>query len=112
VDINHAASVTRRKKTGTLAREASWVKLKKAMGPWKVSTNLWAVIEKGIQHYTRNVSRNKKGGGEQCPGTFNNPRNLLRQALREQDEIGWSGLFKGRVEMQWEVYTEQHPNAK
>jgi hypothetical protein len=46
------------------------------------------------------------------PGTFNNPRNPLRQAFREQDRIGWSSLFKGRVATQWKVYTEQHLKAK
>jgi hypothetical protein len=44
--------------------------------------------------------------------TFNNPRNLLRQAFREHDEIRWSGLFKGRVATQWKFYMEQHLDAK
>jgi hypothetical protein len=54
----------------------------------------------------------KRESSSPFPGTFKNPRNLLRQAFREQDEIGWSGIFKGRIAMQWKVYTAQHMNAK
>jgi hypothetical protein len=36
----------------------------------------------------------------------------VRQAFREQEKIGWSGLFKGRVATQWKFYTDQHLNAK
>jgi hypothetical protein len=69
--------------------------------------------ERDKKLYKKRESQTTKGGGAvQFPGTFNNPRTLLRQAFREQDEIRWSGLFKGRVAMQWKVYTEQHPNAK
>jgi hypothetical protein len=59
--------------------------------------DFWTAIEKGLQHYTRNVSQNNNGAAAPFPVTFNNPRNLLRQAFREYDEIGWSGMFKGRI---------------
>jgi hypothetical protein len=58
------------------------------------------------------ISQNNKAGAAPFTGTFNNPCNLLRQVLREQDEIGWSGMFKGRIASQWKVYTAQHLNAK
>jgi hypothetical protein len=74
--------------------------------------DFWIAIEKGLQHYTRNASQNNKGAAAAFPGTFNNPRNLLRQAFREQDEIGRSGIFKGRIATQWKVYTAQHVAAK
>jgi hypothetical protein len=80
-----------------MAREVSWAKVKKAMPPWKMPPDFWNAIEKGLQHYTRNASQNNKGDAVPFPGTFNRPRNLLRQAFREQDDIGWSGLFKGRI---------------
>jgi hypothetical protein len=89
-----------------MAREASWAKVKKAMA------DFWIAIEKGLQHYTRNASQNNKGAAGPFPGKFNNPRNLLRQAFREQDEIGWSGIFKVRIATQWKVYTAQHVAAK
>jgi hypothetical protein len=73
-----------------MTREASWAKVKKAMEPWKMSPDFCTKIEKGIQLYTRKASQNNKGGASPFPGTFNNPLNLLRQAFREQDEIGWS----------------------
>jgi hypothetical protein len=95
-----------------MAREASWVKVKKAMAPWKMPPDLWNAIEKGLHHYTRNASQNNKGYAAPFQGTFKNPRNLLRQAFREQDEIGWSGIFKGRIATQWKVYTAQHLAAK
>jgi hypothetical protein len=95
-----------------MAREASWANVKKAMAPWKMPPDFWTTIEKGLQHYTRNAIKNNKGAAVPFPGTFNNPQNLLRQALREQDEIGWSGIFKGRIATQWKVYTAQLLNAK
>jgi hypothetical protein len=73
------------------------------MAPWKMPPDFWIAIEKGLQHYTRNVSQNNKGAASPFPVTFNNPRNLLRQAAREQDEIGWSGIFKGRIATHWKV---------
>jgi hypothetical protein len=66
----------------TMTREASRAKVKKVMEMWKMSPGLWTAIEKGIQHYTRNASQNNKGSASPFPRTFNNPRNLLRQALR------------------------------
>jgi hypothetical protein len=95
-----------------MAREASGVKAKKAMAPWQMPPAFWTAIEKWLQHYTRNASENNKGAASPFPGTFNNPWNLLRQVFREHDEIGWSGIFKGRVATQWKVFTAQHLNAK
>jgi hypothetical protein len=40
----------------TMAREASWAKVKKVMEPWKMPQDFWTATEKGIQHYTRNAS--------------------------------------------------------
>jgi hypothetical protein len=95
-----------------MAREASWAKVKKAMAPWKMPPDLRTAIEKGPQHYTRNAIQNNKEAAAPFPGTINNPWNLLRQAFREYDEIGWSGIFKGRIATQWKVYRAHHLNAK
>jgi hypothetical protein len=65
-----------------MAREASWVKVKKAMAPWKLPPDFWTAVEKGLQHYIRNASQNNIGAAAPFPGTFSNPRNLLRQAFR------------------------------
>jgi hypothetical protein len=80
-----------------MAREVSWSKFKKAMASWKMPPDFLTAIEKGLQHYIINASQNNKGAAATFPGTFNNPRNLLRQAFREQDVIRWSGIFKGRI---------------
>jgi hypothetical protein len=82
------------------------------MAPWKMPPNFWTAIEKGLQHYTRNTSQNNKGAVAPFRGTFNNPLNLVRQAFREHNEIGWSGIFKGRIATQWKVYTSQQLAAK
>jgi hypothetical protein len=65
-----------------MAREASWAKVKKAMTPWKLPPDFWTAVEKGLQHYIINAIQNNKGAAAPFPGTFKNPRNLLRQALR------------------------------
>jgi hypothetical protein len=65
-----------------MAQEASWENVKKAMDPWKMPPDFWTAIEKVIQHYTRSASQNNKGGASPFPGTFNTPRNLLRQKNR------------------------------
>jgi hypothetical protein len=82
------------------------------MAPWKLPPDFWTAVEKGLQHYIRNAIQNNKEAAARFTGTFNNPRNLLRQAFREQDEIGWSGMYKGRIATQWKVYIAQHMNAK
>jgi hypothetical protein len=82
------------------------------MAPWKMPPSFWTTIEKGLQYYIRNASQNNKGAAAPFTGTFNKPRNLLRQAFREQDETGWSGTFKGIIATQWKVYTAQHMNTK
>jgi hypothetical protein len=87
----------------TMAREASWAKFKKVIKPWKMPHDFWTAIEKGLQHCTINASQKNKGAAAPLPGTFNNPWNLLIQAFIEQDEIGWSGIFKGRIAAQWKV---------
>jgi hypothetical protein len=66
----------------TMAREASWAKVKKDMAPWKMPPDFWTAVEKGLQHYIINASQKNKGAEAPFPGTFNNPRNLLRQAFR------------------------------
>jgi hypothetical protein len=40
----------------TVAREASWAKVKKAMEPWKIPTDVWTAIEKGLPHNSRSPS--------------------------------------------------------
>jgi hypothetical protein len=77
-----------------MEREASWAKVKKATEPWEIPPDFWTAIEKGIQQYTINASQNNKGGASPFPGTLKIPRKLLRQAFREQDDIGWLRLFK------------------
>jgi hypothetical protein len=83
---NHILSC--RSLDATMAQEASWAKVKKAMATWKIPPDFWTATEKGLQHYTINAHQNNKGNSAPFPGTFTNPCNLLRQAFREQDEIG------------------------
>jgi hypothetical protein len=66
-----------------MAREASWAKVKNVMAPWKMPPDFWTAIEKGLQHYTINAIQNNKGSAAPFSGTFNNPRNVLRQAFTE-----------------------------
>jgi hypothetical protein len=49
--------------------------------------------ERDTTLYKKLKSKQQRGVSP-FPGTFNTPRNLPRQLFREQDEIGWSGLFK------------------
>jgi hypothetical protein len=57
----------------TMAWEASWVKVKKALGTWKMQPVFWTALKKGIQHNTRDLQHTKE---------------FLKQAFREQYEIG------------------------
>jgi hypothetical protein len=83
-----------------MAREDSWENVKNAMAQWRMPPDFWTAVEKGLQHYIRNASQNNKGAAAPFPGTFNNSWNLLRQAFREQDKIGWSGMYKERIATQ------------
>jgi hypothetical protein len=84
----------------------------KGHGTVEAATRFWTAVEKGLLYYIRNASQNNKGAAAPFPGTLNNPRILIRQAFREQDEIGSSGMYKGRIAAQWKVYIAQHMNAK
>jgi hypothetical protein len=65
-------------------------------------------MEKGLHGYTRAP----KGDDIVTPfaPTYNNRRNHLKLAFREQDTIGWDNLIKGRVGRQWIEYVKQHIN--
>jgi hypothetical protein len=76
-------------------REESWEKVRKAMKHWKLPNDFWTAMEKGLHGYTRNP----KGGTitTPFPPTYDNRRNQLKLAFREQDTIGWDNLLKGRM---------------
>jgi hypothetical protein len=80
-------------------REESWVKARKAMKHWKLPNDFWTGIEKGVHRYTRNP----KGGSINTPfpPMYDNRRNHLKLAFREQYTIGWDKLLKGRMGRQW-----------
>jgi hypothetical protein len=87
-------------------REESWAKARKAMKHWKLQNEFWTAMEKVLHRYTRNP----KGGAINTPfpPTYDNSRNHLKLAFREQDMIGWDNLLKGQVGRQWSVYVKQH----
>jgi hypothetical protein len=64
--------------------------------PWK----------KGVHGYTR-----APNGGDIAtpfPPTYNDRRNHLKLAFREQDTIVWDNLIKGQLGRQWIEYVSQH----
>jgi hypothetical protein len=63
-------------------------------------------MEKGLNGYTRAPD----GGAiaSPFPPTYNNSRNHLKRAFREQDKIGWYNLIKGQMGRQWIEYIKQH----
>jgi hypothetical protein len=77
-----------------------------------MSPEFFAALKKGIYYYMRDEGQYNKRRASPFPGTFNTPRNLLQEALRENDEIGWSNLLKGRIAIQWKVYTKHHIRSK
>jgi hypothetical protein len=64
--------------------------------PWK----------KGLNGYTR--APNGSAITTHFPLTYNNRRNHLKLAFREQDRIGWDNLIKVRMGRQWIEYVKQH----
>jgi hypothetical protein len=68
------------------------------------------LMEKGVHGYTRNP----EGGAidTQFPPTYDNKRNRLQLAFREQDKIGWDNLLKGRMGKQWIEYVKEHIERK
>jgi hypothetical protein len=74
-------------------REKSWAKARKTMKHWKLPNDFWTAMEKGVHGYTRHP----EGGAIDTPfpPTYDNRRNRLKLAFREQDKIGWDNLLKG-----------------
>jgi hypothetical protein len=87
-------------------REELWAKARKAMTHWKLPNDFWIAMKKGLNGYTRAPD----GGAiaSPFPPTYNDSRNHLKLAFREQDKIGWDNLIKGRTGRQWIEYVKQH----
>jgi hypothetical protein len=90
----------------SINREESWAKARKAIKHWKLPNDFWTAMEKGLHGYTQNPH----GGAINTPfpPTYDNKRNRLKLAFREQDEIGWDNLLKGQMGRQWIEYVKQH----
>jgi hypothetical protein len=80
-------------------RGKSCGKARKAMTHWKLPNDFWIAMEKGLNGYTGAPH----GGAiaSHLPPTYNNRRNHLKLAFREQDNIVWDNLIKGRMGRQW-----------
>jgi hypothetical protein len=87
-------------------REESWAKARKTMKHWKLPNDFWTPMEKVVHGYTRHPV----GGviDTPLPPAYDNRRNRLKIAFREQDKIGWDNLLKGRVGKQWREYVKIH----
>jgi hypothetical protein len=74
-------------------REESWSKAQKAMTHWRLPTDFWIAMGKVLSGYTRAPD----GGAiaSPFPPTYNNRKNHLKLAFREQDKIGWDNFIKG-----------------
>jgi hypothetical protein len=87
-------------------REESWAKARKTMKHWKLPNYFWTAMEKCVHGFTRRTV-----GGEMetpFPPTYDNRRNHLKIAFREQDKIGWDKLLKGRMSKQSIEYVIKH----
>jgi hypothetical protein len=73
-------------------REESWAKELKAMTYCKLPNDFWTSTEKGLNRYTR--APNRGAITTNFPRTYNNRRNHLKLAFRDQDRIGWENLLK------------------
>jgi hypothetical protein len=88
-----------------MSREKSWAKSQMAMKHWKLPNDFWTAMGKGLNGYTQAPN----GGAitTPFPPTYNNIRNHLNLAFREQDRIGWDNLIKGLMGRQWIEYVKQ-----
>jgi hypothetical protein len=86
--------------------EKLWAKARKVMTHWKLPNDFCITMEKGLNGYTRAPS----GGAiaSPFPTAYNDRRNHLKLAFRQQDKIGWDNLIKGRMGRQWIEYVKQH----
>jgi hypothetical protein len=86
--------------------EESWEKARKTMKHWKLPNDLWTALEKCVNGFTRHPV----GGAIETPfqPSYNNRRNHLKLAFREQDKIGCDNFLKGRMGKQWIEYVKKH----
>jgi hypothetical protein len=82
-----------------------WAKASKAMKNWKTSKQMDCNGEKFTRIHTQSKVR---GDQHKIPRTYDNRRNQLNLAFREQDTIGWDNLLKGWMGGQWTEYVKQH----
>jgi hypothetical protein len=70
------------------------------MDPWKLPSNFWIAVEKGMLYYTENPvnTTDRPPPTTLFPPTFNNQRNTLKLAFEAQLAIGWENFGKG-----WEL---------
>jgi hypothetical protein len=86
-------------------REDSLAKARKTMRHWKLPNDFWTALEKDVHGFTRHPV----GGAIETPfpPTYDNRRNRLKLAFREQDNIGWDNLLKGSMGTQWIEYVKK-----
>jgi hypothetical protein len=87
-------------------REESWVKAMKTMKHWRLSNDFWTALEICVHGFTRDPA----GGAIETPlpPTYDNSRNHLKLAFREQDKKNWDNLLKGNMGKQWIEYVKKH----
>jgi hypothetical protein len=73
-------------------REESRANARKAMKHWKLPNDFWTAMEKGLHGYTNHPMDGAIN--TPFPPMYDNRRNYLKLAFREQDMIGWENLVK------------------
>jgi hypothetical protein len=92
-------------------RDASWQRVKKDMQMWRLPTDFWTAIEKGLHHLPSDL---KESMSPTLPFQISvNPiRNHLWEAYQEQNSIKWTNLLKGRMSHRWHQFATAHVRSK
>jgi hypothetical protein len=92
-------------------RDASWQKVKKNVQMWRLESDFWTAMEKGLQHLSRYI---QESISPSLPfQKFVSPiRNHRRKAFQEQNSIKWKNLLKGRMSHKWRQFATAHVRSK
>jgi hypothetical protein len=81
--------------------------LRKSMEKQETHIHVQKIIMQGLTA----AIKQKKGTVEEADLSFQ-PSGIIKQALKEQNEIGWINFYKGRMSIKWEQVQRNHYNKQ
>jgi hypothetical protein len=92
-------------------RYASLQKVKKDIQTWRLPTDFWTAIEKGLHHLPGDLKESTRPTSH-FPISVDPIMNHLWAPFQEHRSIKWTNLLKGRISHRWHKFATAHVRSK